>query len=64
MLIPIGHDGESLKRWPVVTLSIIALAVVMFVANAIGPQEDDDLIYATAAYVTRSRGVHVAYYGL
>ncbi len=44
MLIPIGHEGEGLRRWPVVTLTIIALCIAMFIANIYGPQDDDDLI--------------------
>lgn len=47
MLIPVGLDGEGLRRWPVVTLTIITLCVLMFVANMYGPQEDDDLIAST-----------------
>lgn len=47
VLIPIGHEGESLRRWPVVTLTIIALCCLAFVATSYGPQEDDELTWAT-----------------
>src|SRR5205807_830156 len=30
MLIPIGHENMSARRWPVITLSVIAINVVVF----------------------------------
>jgi membrane associated rhomboid family serine protease len=33
MLIPIRHDNMSARRWPVVTLALIAINVIVFVAT-------------------------------
>src|ERR1700753_3652808 len=30
MLIPIGHENMSARRWPVVTLALIAINVIVF----------------------------------
>ena len=39
MLLPIGHENMSARRWPVVTLALIVINVVAFVITN-GPLED------------------------
>ncbi|HXB20770.1 MAG TPA: rhomboid family intramembrane serine protease [Candidatus Solibacter sp.] len=48
MLIPIGHENMTARRWPVITLSLIAINVVVFLLTfstieeqAQGPQPGD-----------------------
>src|SRR5882762_4483891 len=33
MLIPIGHENMSARRWPIVTLSLIAINVIVFLCT-------------------------------
>jgi membrane associated rhomboid family serine protease len=41
MIIPLGHDQLTLRRWPIVSFTIIGLCVAAFVASAFGPQPDE-----------------------
>ena len=54
MFIPVGHDVDGLRRWPVVTFAIIAICVVVFVANSAGPQGNPEVtverFHAAAEY--------------
>ena len=42
MLLPIGHDSLSSRRLPIVTIVIVALNVLVFVATlVVGPRQRD-----------------------
>lgn len=43
MFIPVGHDVDGLRRWPIVTFAIIAICAVVFVANRSGPATDPEV---------------------
>ena len=43
VFIPVGHDLDGLRRWPVVTFAIIAVCSVVFVANRVGPQGSSEV---------------------
>ena len=43
MFIPVGHDVDGLRRWPVVSFAIIAICLVVFVANSAGPQGNPEV---------------------
>ncbi|MCC6849870.1 MAG: rhomboid family intramembrane serine protease [Deltaproteobacteria bacterium] len=44
MLIPVGHDVDGLRRWPIVTFAIMAVCVVVFAVGRRGPAADAELI--------------------
>ena len=33
MLIPIGHDNMSVRRWPIITLALIVINAVLFLGT-------------------------------
>ncbi len=37
MIIPIGHDVDGLKRWPVVTFGIVAICAAVLAASSVEP---------------------------
>ena len=43
MFIPVGHDVDGLRRWPVITFAIIAICSVVFIANRVGPQGNPEV---------------------
>ncbi len=43
MLIPIGHDVDGLRRWPVVTFGIIALCFGVLIADGMAPKPDPEI---------------------
>src|SRR5580700_1374432 len=44
MLIPIGHENMTARRWPVITLALIAINVVVFLfTNSAFEQESPQL---------------------
>ncbi len=42
MFIPVGHDVDGLRRWPIVTFAILALCTAVFVADRAGRQVDPE----------------------
>lgn len=45
MFIPVGHDVDGLRRWPVVTFAIIALCCAVFLADSVGPHGDPEVTH-------------------
>jgi membrane associated rhomboid family serine protease len=43
MLIPIGHDVDGLRRWPVVTFAIIAICFAVLIADGLAPKPDPEI---------------------
>lgn len=41
MFIPVGHDVDGLRRWPIVTFAIIAICTVVFIATSAGPSQEN-----------------------
>lgn len=43
MFIPVGHDVDGLRRWPIVTFAIIAICTLVFVSTR-GAEGDPELV--------------------
>ncbi len=44
MFIPVGHDVDGLRRWPIVTFAIIAICTVVFLAERRGADGNPGLV--------------------
>ncbi|MCC6764293.1 MAG: rhomboid family intramembrane serine protease [Deltaproteobacteria bacterium] len=44
MFIPVGHDVDGLRRWPIVTFAIMAICAVVFAAAPPRPGGDPELV--------------------
>lgn len=42
MIIPLGHDELTLRRWPVVSFAIMSLCALAYGASVLGPQPDSE----------------------
>jgi len=51
MLIPIGHENMSARRWPVVTLALIALNTIAFIATHSSIQQQESELNQVEAHV-------------
>jgi membrane associated rhomboid family serine protease len=58
MLIPIGHEGMSARRWPVVTFALIALNVICFLPTYSSMQEDAQKIGEVKAHILLMAASH------
>jgi membrane associated rhomboid family serine protease len=58
MIIPIGHDNMSARRWPVVTLSLIAINILVFLATYSSMQEDAPQLGEVKAHILLLAATH------
>lgn len=58
MLIPIRHENMSARRWPVVTISLIVLNSIIFIATYSSMQEQAPLLGKATAHILLLAGMH------
>ncbi len=58
MLIPIGHENMQARRWPVVTLSLIVINVVVFIATNSAIQKDAPELGELKAHILMLAAMH------
>jgi membrane associated rhomboid family serine protease len=58
MIIPIGHDNMSARRWPIITLSLITINVLVFLATHGSIQKDAPQLGEVKAHILLLAATH------
>ena len=58
MLIPIRHENMSARRWPVITIGLIVLNSIIFIATYSSMQEQAPLLGKATAHILLLAGMH------
>lgn len=58
MLIPIGHENMSARRWPVVTLALIVVNVVVFLFTHFGMEAQNEAFQRVRLHVALMAAMH------
>jgi membrane associated rhomboid family serine protease len=58
MLIPIGHENMEARRWPVITIGLIALNTIVFLITHGAMERQSPELGATKAHIILLAGMH------
>src|SRR5258708_2937362 len=58
MLIPIGHENMSARRWPIITVGLIAINVVVFLFTYFGMEDQQKAIGPVRAHLIILAAMH------
>src|SRR5947208_4775308 len=58
MLIPIGHEGTTARRWPIITFALIALNVICFLPSYSTMQDELQKMMPIKAHILLMAATH------
>ena len=58
MLIPIKHENMEARRWPVITIALIAINVAVFLVTTESMQTDSHALGTVKAHIILLAGMH------